>query len=330
MRPTRLSGMLGAVNAVPGPTAITPTLPASLTSRPLTFADVAATTEIVAACEKADIGQVFVEIEDIKADWQRPSFDLATESIVILDGDHLVAVGEVFKARRAEVYVHPQHRGRGIGSALMRWTWDVARARGGTVVGQTIPESNAGATTLFQANGYQPRWTTWMLELPEGAEIVRSELPAHLTIRALASAQDERAAFQVIEDAFNEWPDRQPSTFEDWAPGVIGRDGFEPWNLQLAVERAADGSEVVVGACHVVLGDDEGWINQIAVRPDHRGQGIARALLVHAFSAARARGATRSALSTDSRTGALGLYERVGMRVAQTFVHWARDVQQTV
>jgi mycothiol synthase len=322
--------MLGAVNAVPGRTVVAPALPEPLTSRPLTFADLAATTEIVAASEEADIGQVFVEIEDVKADWQRPSFDLETESVGILDGDRLVAVGEVFKARRAEAYVHPKHRGRGIGAALMRWTWDVARAGGGTVVGQSIPESNAGATALLRANGYQPRWTSWVLELPEGAEIVRAELPPHVTVRDLVPARDERAAFQVIEDAFNEWPDRQPSTFEDWAPGVIGRDGFEPWNLLLAVERVADGSEVVVGACHVVLSDDEGWVNQIAVRADRRGQGIARALLVEAFSKARAKGAARSGLSTDTRTGALGLYERVGMRVAKTFVHWTRDLQQTV
>ena len=37
----------------------------------------------------------------------------------------------------------------------------------------------------------------------------------------------------------------------------------------------------------------------------------------------RAHGATASALSTDSRTGALGLYERIGMRVTSTWLHRA-------
>ena len=40
-------------------------------------------------------------------------------------------------------------------------------------------------------------------------------------------------------------------------------------------------------------------------------------------TAAHAHGATRSELSTDSRTGALGLYERVGMEVTSTWVHRA-------
>jgi ribosomal protein S18 acetylase RimI-like enzyme len=45
-----------------------------------------------------------------------------------------------------------------------------------------------------------------------------------------------------------------------------------------------------------------------------------------AGAAGREHGATRAELSTDSRTGALGLYERVGMRVRQTFVHYAREL----
>ena len=40
---------------------------------------------------------------------------------------------------------------------------------------------------------------------------------------------------------------------------------------------------------------------------------------------ARVHGATRSELSTDSRTGALSLYEKVGMEVSSTWRHWAID-----
>ena len=37
-------------------------------------------------------------------------------------------------------------------------------------------------------------------------------------------------------------------------------------------------------------------------------------------------GATVSELSTDSRTGALGLYEKVGMQVTSTWVNRAIDL----
>jgi len=47
-------------------------------------------------------------------------------------------------------------------------------------------------------------------------------------------------------------------------------------------------------------------------------------LLADAFSTARRRGRRRAELSTDSRTGALSLYQRVGMQVRLSFTHWAR------
>ena len=64
----------------------------------------------------------------------------------------------------------------------------------------------------------------------------------------------------------------------------------------------------------------------VAVRRDERGRGLARALLVDAFEVARAHGGERSELSTDSRTGALGLYQKVGMQVTSVWRHWAADV----
>jgi hypothetical protein len=49
-------------------------------------------------------------------------------------------------------------------------------------------------------------------------------------------------------------------------------------------------------------------------------------MLVDAFARAREHGATISELSTDSRTGALGLYEHVGMQVTQTWRQWMTDL----
>ena len=70
----------------------------------------------------------------------------------------------------------------------------------------------------------------------------------------------------------------------------------------------------------------EGFIARLATRADQRGRGLAQALLVDCFAAARAHGATGIWLSTDTRTGALGLYEKVGMRVASTWLNRAIDL----
>ena len=296
-------------------------LPRPFTCRPLRFEDAQAVTDLTAQTEKHDLGEVFVELEDIVGHWQRPSLDLATDSLGVFD-DRLVAYGEVYKGQRAEVCVLPSHRGLGLGSALMRWTWGVALAHGRHYVGQTVSAAQSDARELFRANGYDELYTAWIMEFPEDAEIVASPLPAGTTIRPYVPGREEHAAYEVIDNAFNEWPNRDPSTYEDWAPTVVGRPGFEPWQLLVAVED--DGQ--VVGACYFSPLDDAGWIDQIAVRGDRRGLGLGRALLVAAFTEARARGATKSVLSTDSRTGALSLYEHVGMRIKQSFVHWAKQL----
>jgi GNAT superfamily N-acetyltransferase len=71
------------------------------------------------------------------------------------------------------------------------------------------------------------------------------------------------------------------------------------------------------------------YVDRLAVRRDQRNRGLAQALLVDCFALARDHGTTRSELSTDSRTGALGLYERVGMVPTSVWVNRGIDLSQT-
>ncbi len=296
-------------------------LPDGLVARPLSPADAQAVFEIVAAAETHDVGEAAIEVEDIQGDWARGSFDLATEAIGVWDGDRLVASGEVFKGRRADASVHPEHRGRGIGTWLADWLEDCARARGSKLVGQTVP-GDTDPERFFQARGYRLGWTSWVLQVPADRGIEPQPLPEGYTLREFAGAADGRVAFQLIEDAFNEWPDRDPSSFEDWAPRGPLRPGFEPWQIRFVVDP--QGTEV--GVCYTILAGGTGYVDAIAVRNDQRGLGLARALLVAAFERAREHGAPVRELSTDARTGALGLYEHVGMQVTQTWRHWMTDL----
>jgi len=290
-------------------------------ARPHVPSDAQAVFDLVAATERVDAGEAAIELEDIQGDWARGSFNLATESIGIWSGDRLVAAGEVFKGRRADAGVHPEHRGRGLGTWLAGWVEDCARAQGSTLVGQTVP-GGSSAEEFLRARGYREGWTSWVLALPEGASIEPQPLPHGYALRDFVGGEDGRAAFQLIEDAFSEWPDRQPSTYDDWAPRGPLRPGFEPWQIRFITD--AQGTDT--GVCYTILAGDTGYVDAIAVRADGRGLGLGRALLADAFARAREHGASVSELSTDSRTGALGLYEHVGMEVTQTWRHWMTDL----
>ncbi len=293
-------------------------LPDGLTSRPLTTSDARAVFEVMAAQELADVGEVVIEEADIIGDWQRPSYDLASSSVGVLDGDRLVAYAEVAGSYFGDAAVHPDYRGRGIGTALSVWMRDLARSRGMQVVGMSVPEGSS-ADRLLESLGYYVRWNSWVLQLPEGKEIEAQPLPEGYSIRTAETEADRRALHEVKEDAFLEWSERDRESFEDFEAQTRQRPGFEPWNLRVVVDP--DGE--VVGACYLQLSDTTGFVSQLATRKDQRGKGLARALLADAFSNAREHGATISELSTDSRTGALGLYEKVGMVVTSNWVHRA-------
>ena len=75
----------------------------------------------------------------------------------------------------------------------------------------------------------------------------------------------------------------------------------------------------VAGFCAFWLVFEEIHINNLALRPAFRGQGIGTALLDRVFSEARALGARRATLEVRaSNEGARRLYERFGFYVAGT------------
>ena len=295
-------------------------LPNGLTQRPLDPSDSAAVHAVIAAQEQHDTGHVAIEEADLLAEWLRPSYDLAASSVGVLDGDRLVAYVEVMGADRGDAAVHPAYRGRGIGTALATWMQERAREGGAPMVGMPVPQGSDG-DRLLAALGYRVRWESWELQLPEGAEVPARPLPDGYRVRE-ATPADHEACWQVTEDAFLEWSRRDRSTLEDWLAGIVGRPGFEPWNLRLVTDPAG----AVAGVTHVVLAGDEGHVSKLAVRADQRRRGLAQAMLVDAFAVSRAHGATRAGLSTDSRTGALSLYEKVGMKVTATWVNRAIDL----
>ncbi len=296
-------------------------LPAGLEQRPLQIRDAAAVAEVIAAQELHDVGEVAIEEADVVADWQRPSYDVPSSTVGVFDGDALVAYAELTYADRGFVAVHPDHRGRGLGTALAGWTQRKAREHGSKVVGMPVPTGSVGER-LLTSLGYRPRWTSWVLQLPPGKEIEAQPLPRGHAIRAAESEADRRAAWTVIEDAFLEWSARDRQSFEDFGAQVWNRPAFEPWQLRIVVDGTGD----AVAAAFVIMADDYAFIDKLATRRDRRNQGLARALLADSFREAREHGATRSELSTDSRTGALGVYEKVGMEVTSTWVNLAKEL----
>lgn len=194
-------------------------------------------------------------------------------------------------------------------------------------VRQVVTDANSAAVSLFTANGYEQAHTSWVLGISFEDPPRSPKALDGISIRMYEPDRDAQAAYRLIEDAFNEWPDRRPTTFEEWTAFVLDHRSFAPDLSPLAFE----GDDLVGASLALDYPDgDEGWIQQVATRATHRNRGIARALLQTAFRAFYERGKKRSGLSTDSRTGALTLYEHVGMTVRRSYTSYSKPLGPSV
>ena len=295
-------------------------MPEGYTWRPLGMGDVEAVYELEALGEAFADGEVEIALSDVEADWGMPDFDPATMTVGAFRDGVLAAYAQVFKGR-AEALVHPDHRGRGVGSALLDFTWGVARAEGRERVGQTISEHEHDAEALFRAHGYERAHTSWILRIDLADRPPVPALPEGYRFRDYRPGVDDHRVFEVIDTAFEEWRGTGSVSmgFDNWVASELGRARPELVVVILYQDR------IVGTAIGIDYGpQNEGWVEQVAVENAHRGRGLGRALLEESARRFWELGRRQVGVSTDSRTGALSLYEHVGMSVRRTYTRWTK------
>ena len=294
-------------------------LPPGFSSRPATAADARAIFELVAACEVDADGVAEVDEHDITVAFGRPGFDPGLDTQLVFEEGELVGWGDLYRGR-GDGDVRPTHRLLGIGTALLERIEQRAKALGNVEVGQSKTDANLGARDLFLARGYEPSWVSWIIRIAFDEPPPAPEPIPGIEIRPYRPS-DAREVHLLVDAAFSEWPGRDPEPYEVWASDVLLHPKFAPEISALA----CDGDELV----GVILVADypehaEGWIAQLATKASHRKRGIGQALLRTTFGWLFDLGRRVAGVSTDSRTGALGLYERVGMRVQRQYTRYTK------
>ena len=252
-----------------------------------------------------------------------PGTDLAVMSVAVFDGDTMVAEAEAFQGR-GEVNIHPDHRGRGIGTAILPWLHEVARSQGPTLAPDRARHRHrpgassccATATGRPSRRGSSRSRSRTAIEPPV--------LPAGFAFRDFRPGVDDRETYQVIEDAFSEWEGRPAVTFEDWAGLTIGRESFDPSNMLLAVD---EGTDEIVGVVFMIdYGIEDGWIQQVATKATHRHRGIARALLHRAFQVLRRAGQANGGAQHGLAHGRAGPLREGRDAGLQLYTNYVKDL----
>jgi mycothiol synthase len=214
--------------------------------------------------------------------------------------------------------VVPEHRGRGLGSELLRRVEEragrlAARAPEGEEVwlGQDVAPRNPAARELLERHGFECVRHFWKMVIDLDGETSEPVWPQGIRLVPFDASQT-REAYEASEEAFQDHWGHVPHDYGEWRAWSVDRESFDStlWLI------ARDGDEIA-GFSYNYAAPSEGWVGVLGVRRPWRRRGLGRALLLESFRLFRERGFSRVALGVDAAnpTGATRLYEGAGMRV---------------
>jgi mycothiol synthase len=202
--------------------------------------------------------------------------------------------------------------------ALERWLVDRAEAVAAeraderpSAVHAIVVAGDESQETLLASRGYRHVRVTHEMEIALDGPRCDVPLPGGITARTFEPGRDERTFWRVHEEAFEGHFGFVPKPYESFAAEWYESDDWDPSRVLFA---EVDG-HVVAEVAWIDAGAD-GYIPSLGVVPAYRRRGIAAALLSRAFDDVAAAGKARATLSVDTEnaTGAVGVYERAGMR----------------
>jgi ribosomal protein S18 acetylase RimI-like enzyme len=291
------------------------------TWRALTVADAprwAAFTKIVSDADDAD--EVY-SAEDLAEELEDLGLDLEHDTMAVEDGDTLVAVGQAGPLMlrpdgtvRADFAgaVHPDHRGRGLGTELLgrlqrrcaeraKVEFAGAPVQIRTAIGAPV----AAARTLLEAHGYGV--ARYFHTLTRGLSDVAPFDDARVHPYDVARDPEVHAAHC---EAFSTHWGFAPPDADMWRTWLTGSRTFRPANS--VVGLGPDGVIEGYGLCYQYQ-PDELVIGQLGVLPAARGQGLARAMLQRILAvAAPTYVVAKLDVDSENADGAGRLYESAG------------------
>ena len=315
-----------------------------ITLRPWRDASDWAHIAAVRNAESAADGTQYVHTAGELAAERRPNMDPSRDVFLAEEDGRVVGVVAASWAIRdgrvalnTDGAVHPSHRRRGIGTALLRRAQEhLANATAAVEPERErrfdawVGEVQGGAVALLERNGYAiDRY---------GFEMARSGLdaldgsaaplvPDGIEIRA-GSLPELRQTLVAEDEAFRDHPGHRDWTDAD-TEGVLANPCFDPtlWRVAWAGDEVAGAVENwVYPDENEALGLRRGWLERVSVRRPWRKRGLARALIEASFAALGERGLTHAMLGVDAKnpSGALRLYESMGFERVRTGLLYAR------
>lgn len=274
--------------------------------------DIDGVLAVITARDVADLGAPDFTREDLVQEWDLSDFSPARDAAVVEDGEGRIVGYVAVRRAGALVAVAPEDEGRGIGTVLLRFTEQRQRELGVPRHRQWVAAVNEPGQALLRAAGYEPVRSYWRLERPLAKLDPAPEVPAGLALWHPDTERDAADLHSIDDAAFAPNPDYQPQTLAAFREEHLDAHDLDP-ELSWIAGRESD--RRVVGFLLARRRDDSvGYVDILAVAPDHQRGGLGTLMLQRAMAGFAAAGLASAQLAVASdNPRALRLYERAGM-----------------
>jgi len=192
-----------------------------------------------------------------------------------------------------------------------------SRAPDAPVLRGFVQGSQPALRSAYDAAGWRTIRHSFEMRIELTDDIPEPVWPAGLAPRTFRTGEDDRV-YQANMDAFADHWDFRRRPKEEWRHYTIDHHNFDP-SLWWLVDDGDQLAALSLNTWHFSGDPQFGWVEILGVRPPWRRRGLGAALLLHSFRDFRERGAAQVGLGVDAEntTGAVRLYERVGMHVVR-------------
>jgi mycothiol synthase len=309
-----------------------------LTTRPISYAgdgtvdpaDLAVAVRIVSECDIAAIGEVDSGSGDVAHMLSLPTTDRSASCLVLDRGEVVGVVWIEDDATGRDTFIDvfappgPAARAvlelcisRGLEAAQVHrdaagggdWTARAGCWTTDTELGEVLESQGFTQSRTFyrmRIDSSSPEVPAEMPPLPDGVEIVVSE-----------DDEVRRRVWAVDTASFAEHYNFTPRDFAEWWSFEETSTTHYPEGWWLLTVDGVDAAICLLDESRAELGD--GYVALLGVLKEFRGRGLAQLLLRRAFVHYRdlGRAGTQLGVDAENTTGAVRLYEGVGMRATR-------------
>ncbi len=313
-------------------------LDASLRLRSVNWNDAEAVAQMTHdACAADGDAILAMSAEELRHGWQDPDFNLDRDAFVVEAPEgRIVGYADVTNSYGHAILnmdgnVHPDFKGRGIGTTLLRAVEKRARQRMSlvepdvrVVIKTTLNKNDHDGNDLHQNEGYQPLHYHWRMEIVLKDPPTEPKFPAGIELRPFIKGQHDVAVWQAQNEAFRDHPGSHEWTLEEWRRERLEDPESDPSLWVIAWE-----GEEIAGFALNRYRTGIGWIRMLGVRRPWRKRGLGEALLFHSFGEFYRRGMKTIGLGVNAHnpTGATRLYQKVGMYAASGHVTYEKELR---